>query len=59
MTVDGKIDIIKEGQSTYIPLNSKHRLENSGKASLIVIEVQIGSYFGEDDIIRYEDLYSR
>lgn len=51
--------IITENQSTYIPLGIKHRLENPGKLPLEIIEVQSGSYLGEDDIVRYEDVYGR
>ena len=57
--VDGKLEILGEGQSAYIPLGSKHRLKNPGKLPMILIEVQTGSYLGEDDIIRYEDAYNR
>lgn len=46
-------------QSTYIPLGNKHRLENPGTEPLIIIEAQCGSYLGEDDIVRYEDIYGR
>jgi hypothetical protein len=49
----------EENQSVYIPLGAVHRMENPGKLPLTLIEVQTGSYFGEDDIIRYEDVYSR
>ena len=48
-----------ENQSTYIPLGGKHRLSNPGKIPLILIEVQSGSYVGEDDIVRFEDKYGR
>ncbi len=51
--------ILTENQSTYIPLGIKHRLENPGKLPLEIIEVQSGSYLGEDDIVRYEDAYGR
>lgn len=51
--------ILTENQSTYIPLGIKHRLENPGKLPLEIIEVQSGSYLGEDDIVRYEDNYGR
>ena len=51
--------LLKEGQSVYVPLGAVHRMENQGKQPMILIEVQIGEYLGEDDIIRYEDLYSR
>ena len=50
---------ISEGKSIYVPLGEKHRLENLGKLPLIVIEVQIGAYLGEDDITRYNDVYKR
>ena len=46
-------------QSTYIPIGNKHRLTNPGKEALIIVEVQCGSYLGEDDIIRYEVIYER
>src|SRR5438270_2114139 len=51
--------VLSEDQSTYIPLGALHRLENIGKIPLHVIEVQSGSYLGEDDIIRLEDNYGR
>ncbi len=51
--------LLAENQSTYIPLGVKHRLENPGKTDLEIIEVQSGSYLGEDDIVRFEDTYSR
>ena len=50
---------LESNQSTYIPAGNKHRLENKGKEVLVVIEVQCGSYLGEDDIVRYEDMYGR
>jgi mannose-1-phosphate guanylyltransferase/mannose-6-phosphate isomerase len=50
---------LSENQSTYIPLGVKHRLENVGKVPLNLIEVQSGSYLGEDDIVRFEDDYKR
>ena len=59
VTVDDDIRLVTENQSLYIPLGSVHRLENPGKVDMVLIEVQTGSYLGEDDIIRYEDLYSR
>jgi len=49
--------LLTENQSTYIPLGVKHRLENPGKTDLELIEVQSGSYLGEDDIVRFEDAY--
>lgn len=51
--------LLTENQSTYIPLGTKHRLENVGKVPLHMIEVQSGSYLGEDDIVRFEDDYKR
>ena len=48
-----------EGQSTYIPVGAKHRLSNSQTIPLLLIEVQCGSYLGEDDIFRFEDNYGR
>ena len=57
--VDNKINILSENQSVYIPLGSKHRLTNPGKITLTIIEVQSGSYVGEDDIVRLEDMYGR
>jgi len=51
--------VLTEDQSTYIPLGTQHRLENPGKIPLHVIEVQSGSYLGEDDIVRFEDHYGR
>ena len=51
--------LLTEGQSVYIPLGEKHRLGNPGKASLVIIEVQTGTYLKEDDIVRYEDQYAR
>ena len=53
------ITFLSENQSIYIPLGSKHRLNNPGKIPLTLIEVQSGSYVGEDDIVRYEDKYGR
>ena len=51
--------ILSENQSTFIPLGEKHRLENAGKIPLEIIEVQTGSYLGEDDIVRFDDVYGR
>ena len=59
ITIDESVKVIGPGESTYVPLGSIHRLENREKNMLSIIEVQIGSYLGEDDIIRYEDIYSR
>ena len=57
--VNNKSEILYENQSVYIPLGSKHRLSNPGKIFLTLIEVQSGSYVGEDDIVRFEDIYGR
>ncbi len=51
--------LLKEDESTYIPLGTLHRLENPGKINLELIEVQSGSYLGEDDIVRFDDVYGR
>ena len=59
VTIDDDVKIVAENQSVYIPLGAVHRMENPGKLPLTLIEVQTGSYFGEDDIIRYEDVYAR
>lgn len=59
VTCGEKVLILSENQSTYIPLGEVHRLENPGKIPLEIIEVQSGSYLGEDDIIRFEDEYGR
>ncbi len=48
-----------ENESTYIPVGATHRIENPGKVPLHIIEVQSGSYLGEDDIVRFEDNYGR
>ena len=59
VTVDEDVKLVTENQSVYIPLGAIHRLENPGKVELHLIEVQTGAYLGEDDIIRYEDIYDR
>lgn len=59
VTIDGKEDLVTENQSVYIPLGAVHRMENPGKVPMVLIEVQTGSYLGEDDITRYEDVYAR
>jgi len=59
VTVDDEVKLISENQSVYIPLGAVHRMENPGKVPMVLIEVQTGSYLGEDDIIRYEDVYAR
>ena len=59
VTVDETITVLTENQSIYIPLGAVHRMENPGQIPLELIEVQSGSYLGEDDIVRYEDIYNR
>jgi mannose-1-phosphate guanylyltransferase/mannose-6-phosphate isomerase len=59
VTCGDKTFILSENESTYIPLGTKHRLENPGQIPLDIIEVQSGSYLGEDDIVRFEDIYGR
>ena len=59
VTVGAKVILLTENQSTYIPLGETHRLCNPGKVPLEIIEVQSGSYLGEDDIVRFEDTYGR
>jgi mannose-1-phosphate guanylyltransferase/mannose-1-phosphate guanylyltransferase/mannose-6-phosphate isomerase len=59
VTREDREEMISENQSTYIPLGAVHRLENPGKIPLHLIEVQSGSYLGEDDIVRLEDAYRR
>ena len=54
-----KETILRESESTFIPVGCKHRLENPGQDNLEIIEVQTGDYLGEDDIVRYEDIYNR
>ncbi|MDQ1850539.1 mannose-1-phosphate guanylyltransferase/mannose-6-phosphate isomerase [Gemmobacter fulvus] len=59
VTIDQEVRLVTENQSVYIPLGAVHRMENPGKLPMVLIEVQTGSYLGEDDIIRYEDVYAR
>lgn len=59
VTIDDNVQLVSEGQSVYVPLGAVHRMENPGELPMFLIEVQIGSYLGEDDIVRYEDVYSR
>ena len=56
---DNETLIVREAESVYIPCGARHRLENPGKIPLDLIEVQTGSYLGEDDIVRLEDVYGR
>ena len=57
--LEEKSFVLKENQSTFIPLGSKHRLSNPGKINLTLIEIQSGDYIGEDDIVRFKDDYGR
>jgi len=59
VTVGDEVKLLTENQSVYIPLGAVHRMENPGKVPMVLIEVQTGSYLGEDDIIRYQDVYAR
>lgn len=59
VTLDGETILVEENQSVYIPAGAKHRVENPGDVILKIVEVQTGCYFGEDDIIRFEDAYGR
>jgi mannose-1-phosphate guanylyltransferase/mannose-6-phosphate isomerase len=59
VTVDERQMLLEENQSVYIPLQARHRLENPGEEPLELIEVQSGTYLGEDDIVRFEDIYGR
>jgi mannose-1-phosphate guanylyltransferase/mannose-6-phosphate isomerase len=59
ITRNDEVFLLEENQSTYIPLGAKHRIENPGKITLHIIEVQSGGYLGEDDIVRFEDRYGR
>jgi mannose-1-phosphate guanylyltransferase/mannose-6-phosphate isomerase len=59
VTRNDEVFLLEENESTYIPIGTAHRIENPGKLPLHIIEVQSGSYFGEDDIVRFEDNYGR
>jgi mannose-1-phosphate guanylyltransferase / mannose-6-phosphate isomerase len=59
ITCGEKVFLLEENQSTYIPIGERHRIENPGRIPLHIIEVQSGSYLGEDDIVRFEDRYGR
>ncbi|AWB50576.1 mannose-1-phosphate guanylyltransferase/mannose-6-phosphate isomerase (plasmid) [Gemmobacter aquarius] len=59
VTIGDDVRLVSENESVYIPLGVKHRMENPGRLPMVLIEVQTGAYLGEDDIIRYEDVYSR
>ena len=59
VTVDDSVTLVTENQSIYVPLGAVHRMENPGKVPMVLIEVQTGSYLGEDDIVRFDDVYGR
>ncbi len=59
VTCGDKVTLLSENESTYIPIGMTHRLENPGKLPLHIIEIQSGGYLGEDDIVRFEDIYKR
>ena len=59
VTVGDRVVELHENESTYIPIGEVHRLTNPGRVPLEIIEVQVGSYTGEDDIVRIEDVYGR
>jgi mannose-6-phosphate isomerase-like protein (cupin superfamily) len=59
VTLNDKVTLVHENESIYLPMGSTHRLANPGKIDLELIEVQTGSYLGEDDILRIEDDFNR
>ena len=59
VTIGEEVKLVSENQSVYVPLGAVHRMENPGKVPMVLIEVQTGTYLGEDDIVRYEDVYAR
>ena len=59
VTVENETKLVRPNESTYIKMGQVHRLENGGKIDLVMIEVQVGEYTGEDDIVRIEDIYQR
>ncbi len=59
VTVDGVVRLVHENEAAHLPIGCVHRLANPGKIPLDLIKVQVGSYTGEDDIIRIEDVYGR
>ena len=59
VTIGDDTKNVHENESVYIPLESIHRLANPGRIALELIEVQVGSYLGEDDIVRFDDVYGR
>ena len=59
VTIDGVDKLVSENESVYIPIGAVHALENPGRIPIELIEIQTGSYLGEDDIVRFEDRYGR
>ena len=59
ITVDDDVNTYHVGEHVHIPKQAKHRLENHSDAEVIIVEVQVGDYLGEDDIVRYDDIYGR
>jgi mannose-1-phosphate guanylyltransferase/mannose-6-phosphate isomerase len=59
VVIDDHTQLVTENESVYVPLGKKHRMSNPGKVPMVLVEVQTGTYLGEDDIIRFEDIYSR
>ena len=59
VTRDAEVHLVHENESIYLPIGCTHRMANPGKIDLELIEVQVGSYLGEDDIVRLEDIYNR
>ena len=59
VTVGAEVRLVHENESIYVPIGAVHRLANPGKIPLELIEVQVGSYLGEDDIVRLDDVYRR
>ena len=59
MTLGEVVNMVHENESVFIPLSTKHRLENPGRVPLEIIEVQNGKYLEEDDIVRFDDVYGR
>ena len=57
--INDDIKLLSKNESIYIPVKSKHRLTNDSNLPLVIIEVQTGTYLGEDDIIRFDDIYGR
>ena len=59
VTLDGRVLEVSPGESVDVPIGSAHRMENTGETQVVFVEVQLGDYFGEDDIVRLEDDYGR